>query len=394
MSVASLDRAIPAGAPGLTLGHYLRAARVIITREALRFVYQRGRFIAALVRPLVWLFIFAAGFRSVLGVSIQPPYQTYILYEVYITPGLCGMILLFAGLQSSLAMVYDREMGSMRVLLVSPLPRWYLLFCKLLAGTLVAVAQCYVFLAIAYFWGVEPPPIGYLTVLPALVLAGFMLGSLGLLMSSLIKQLENFAGVMNFVIFPMFFASSALYPLWRVREFERAAVADLLGQPVHPCGRADPLRPARPVRADPVRGHARLHDPVPRPRGLGLRPRARLHGGAAAPPEAGAAPPSTGQGERGQLARQSGPALLERGGIEASLARERHLDLAQHPGRRRRQQRDPIGERDRLAQVVGDEQHGRRVRAQDVEQEAAQPLRGRLVQRHERLVHQAAASAG
>jgi ABC-2 type transport system permease protein len=115
-------------------------------------------------------------------------------------------------------MVYDREMGSMRVLLVSPLPRWYLLFCKLLAGTLVAVVQCYVFLAIAYFWEVEPPPIGYLTVLPALLLAGFMLGSLGLLMSSLIKQLENFAGVMNFVIFPMFFASSALYPLWRVRE--------------------------------------------------------------------------------------------------------------------------------------------------------------------------------
>jgi ABC-2 type transport system permease protein len=154
----------------------------------------------------------------VLGVSIQPPYETYILYEVYITPGLLGMILLFAGMQSSLAMVYDREMGSMRVLLVSPLPRWYLLFCKLLAGTLVAVVQCYVFLAIAWFWEVEPPLIGYLTVLPALLLAGFMLGSLGLLMSSLIRQLENFAGVMNFVIFPMFFASSALYPLWRVRE--------------------------------------------------------------------------------------------------------------------------------------------------------------------------------
>jgi ABC-2 type transport system permease protein len=216
MSVATIDRPVPSGV--LTPGHYLRALRVIVVREGLRFVYQRGRFIAALVRPLVWLFIFAAGFRSVLGVSIQPPYQTYILYEVYITPGLLGMILLFAGMQSSLAMVYDREMGSMRVLLVSPLPRWYLLFCKLLAGTLVAVVQCYVFLAIAYFWGVEPPPIGYLTVLPALLLAGFMLGALGLLMSSLIRQLENFAGVMNFVIFPMFFASSALYPLWRVRE--------------------------------------------------------------------------------------------------------------------------------------------------------------------------------
>ena len=190
----------------------------ILQREVLRFVLQRERFFAALVRPLVWLFIFAAGFRSVLGVSIQPPYQTYVLYEVYITPGLAGMILLFAGMQSSLAMVYDREMGSMRVLLVSPLPRWYLLTSRLFAAVLVAALQVYVFLAIAWFWEVRPPVLGYLAVLPALLIAGMMLGSLGLLLSSVIRQLENFAGVMNFVIFPMFFASSALYPLWRMRE--------------------------------------------------------------------------------------------------------------------------------------------------------------------------------
>jgi ABC-2 type transport system permease protein len=218
MSIASLDQLAPAAGHGLTAAHYWRAAVVIIKREGLRFIHQRGRFVAALVRPLVWLLIFAAGFRSVLGVSIQPPYQTYVLYEVYITPGLCAMILLFAGMQSSLAMVYDREMGSMRVLLVSPLPRWYLLVCKLLAGTLVSVLQVYAYLAIAWLWEIQPPPIGYLTVLPALLLAGFMLGALGLLLSSVIRQLENFAGVMNFVIFPMFFASSALYPLWRVRE--------------------------------------------------------------------------------------------------------------------------------------------------------------------------------
>jgi ABC-2 type transport system permease protein len=200
------------------LAAYRRAFAGILTRELLRFLQQRGRFFAALVRPLVWLFIFAAGFRAVLGVSIQPPYQTYILYEVYITPGLCGMILLFAGMQSSLSMVYDQEMGSMRALLVSPLPRWYLLLSKLLASVLVACLQVYVFRAIAWYWRVEPPLIGYLLALPALILAGTMLGALGLLLSSLIRQLENFAGVMNFVIFPMFFASSALYPLWRIRE--------------------------------------------------------------------------------------------------------------------------------------------------------------------------------
>jgi len=201
-----------------SLARYAICLKGIVWREALRFLHQRERFVAALVRPLVWLFIFAAGFRQVLGVSIIPPYEVYVLYEEYITPGLMVMIQLFNGMQSSLSMVYDREMGNMRTLLVSPLPRWYLLSSKLLAGTAVSVLQVYAYLVIAWFWGIEPPRIGYLTVLPALILSGLMLGALGMLISSLVKQLENFAGVMNFVIFPMFFASSALYPLWRVRE--------------------------------------------------------------------------------------------------------------------------------------------------------------------------------
>ncbi|MEW8316778.1 MAG: ABC transporter permease [Candidatus Thiodiazotropha endolucinida] len=202
----------------MTFVQYLRCLLGITLRESLRFLHQRERFFGALVRPLVWLFIFAAGFRSVLGVSIIPPYETYILYEEYIVPGLAAMILLFSGMQSSLSMVYDREMGSMRMLMVSPFPRWYLLLCKLIAGTLVAIAQVYLFLAIAWFWDVQPPLTGYLLAFPALFLSGLMLGALGLLLSSAIKQLENFAGVMNFVIFPMFFASSALYPLWRIKD--------------------------------------------------------------------------------------------------------------------------------------------------------------------------------
>jgi ABC-2 type transport system permease protein len=198
--------------------HYYRCLRGIVWREALRFLNQRGRFLAALVRPLVWLLIFATGFRFVLGVSIIPPYQTYIPYQEYIAPGLLGMILMFQGMQSSLSMVWDRETGSMRTLLVSPLPRWYLLLSKLAAAVIVSVLQAYVFLAIAYFWGIQPPRLGYLSVLPALILAGMMLSALGLFLSSVIRQLENFAGVMNFVIFPMFFASSALYPLWTVQQ--------------------------------------------------------------------------------------------------------------------------------------------------------------------------------
>ena len=115
-----------------------------------------------------------------LGVSIIPPYDTYVLYDVYITPGLIAMIELFSGMQSSLSMVYDREMGNMRSLLVSPFPRWFLLTSKLAAGTAVSVVQVYAFLAVAYFWEIEPPSLwGYLTVLPALIVAGLMLGALG-----------------------------------------------------------------------------------------------------------------------------------------------------------------------------------------------------------------------
>jgi ABC-2 type transport system permease protein len=197
---------------------YAVCLRGIIWREGLRFVQQRERFVSALVRPLVWLFIFAAGFRQVLGVAIMPPYETYVLYEVYVLPGLIAMIQLFNGMQSSLSMVYDREMGNMRLLLVSPFPRWFLLSARLLASTLVSAAQAYAFLAVAWLWGIEMPDWGALTVLPALLLAGFMLGALGMLLSSAIRQLENFAGVMNFVIFPMFFASSALYPLWQLQQ--------------------------------------------------------------------------------------------------------------------------------------------------------------------------------
>lgn len=198
--------------------HYWRAMWGIIGRELLRFVKQRERFISALVRPLLWLFVFAAGFRSALGVAITPPYETYILYEVYITPGLIGMVQLFNGMQSSLSMVYDREMGSMRILMVSPLPRWFLLLSKLFAGTSVSILQVYVFLVVAWLYEIQMPWQGYLWVVPALAVSGLMLGSLGLLLSSFIKQLENFAGVMNFVIFPMFFMSTALYPLWKIQE--------------------------------------------------------------------------------------------------------------------------------------------------------------------------------
>src|SRR5258707_4658306 len=107
----------------MQIAHVGRALKALTMREITKFAQQRGRLLSALVRPLMWLAVFAAGFYNVFGVSIIPPYKTYITYQVYIVPGLLGIILLFHGMQSSLSMVYDREMGVMRLLLTAPLPR-------------------------------------------------------------------------------------------------------------------------------------------------------------------------------------------------------------------------------------------------------------------------------
>ncbi len=202
----------------MRIAHVVQAFQAVSSRELVHFWQQRSRLGSSLVRPALWLVVFAAGFQNVFGVAVVEPYDSFIEYRVYIVPGLLGMVLLFNGMQSSLAMVYDREMGMMRLLLTAPLPRPVLLAAKLFAGTVLGVLQAYAFLVVCWAFGVDIPWLGWLWALPAMLLGGLMLGALGLLLSATVKQLENFAGTMNFVIFPMFFASSALYPLWRLRE--------------------------------------------------------------------------------------------------------------------------------------------------------------------------------
>ena len=165
---------------------YVYCMKGIVYKELVRFIKQKSRFFSALVRPLLWLFVFSIGFKSVLALEIIEPYENYITYETYIIPGLVGMILLFNGMQSSLTMIFDREMGSMKILLASYINRNYLLFCKI----------C----------------------IPVIIVCSLILNAFALFISSVVKQLENFATVMNFVIFPIFFLSSALYPLSRFKE--------------------------------------------------------------------------------------------------------------------------------------------------------------------------------
>ena len=187
---------------------------------SLRFLHQRERFVSALVRPDGLAADLRGRISPALGVSIMPPYDTYVLYEVYIAPGLIAMIQLFNG-DAILAVdglrprngQHAHAAGQPGPALVPPdskldRPASPSQFCRSMP-----------FLSSPTSGRSAAALVGLSTVFPALILSGLMLGSLGMFLSSLIQQLKNFAGVMNFVIFPMFFASSALYPLWRVQEF-------------------------------------------------------------------------------------------------------------------------------------------------------------------------------
>jgi ABC-2 type transport system permease protein len=202
----------------MKLLHARLALAAITGREIHKFLRQPGRLASSLVRPLLWMVVFAAGFRQMPDLGNVMPFNPDLDYRLYMVPGLALMVCLFNGMQSSLAMVYDREMGVMRLLLTAPLPRGYLLACKLAGGAFLSVLQALAYMIIVVIWGIGLSPWQVLTALPALALGALMLSAFGLMLSVYIKQLENFAGTMNFVIFPMFFLSSALYPIQRMQN--------------------------------------------------------------------------------------------------------------------------------------------------------------------------------
>ena len=106
----------------------------------------------------------------------------------------------------------------MKLLMTAPISRRLLLIYKLLATATISTLQAYIFIGITLLYGVHLPWAGLLSSLPTIFIASYFVALVGLILASQVKELENFAGIMNFVIFPAFFLSSALYPLWQIRE--------------------------------------------------------------------------------------------------------------------------------------------------------------------------------
>ncbi len=197
---------------GVNLVLSWKAIYVIFLREFKRFYRQRGRLITTVARPLMWLFIVGAGLTSIIDTGEHGSYMQFIL------PGIVGMTILFSSIFSTLSVVWDREFGFLREMLVAPVSRLTLVAGKLVSGTALSLFQGVALLLIAPFLGIHVGAKEVVIMIFLITLVSFSLTAFGLFIAARLDSLEGFNVIMNFIILPMFFLSGALYPLKKLPE--------------------------------------------------------------------------------------------------------------------------------------------------------------------------------
>ncbi|HZT06298.1 MAG TPA: ABC transporter permease [Chloroflexota bacterium] len=189
----------------------LRGVYVIWLRDVRRFTRDRMRIVAALAQPMLYLFIFGTGLsRSVGGAAQLGQGGTYV---AFLFPGVIAMSVLFTSVFSAMSIVWDREFGFLKEVLVAPVSRWSVAVGKALGGASQAVMQGSILLILAPLAGVPLSWDLVLRMVPIMALLAFALTSLGIVIAARMKTMEGFQVVMNFLVMPMFFLSGALFPL-------------------------------------------------------------------------------------------------------------------------------------------------------------------------------------
>lgn len=184
-----------------------KAIYVIVLREFKRFFRQRIRLIVTIARPLIWLIIVGSGFSKIINVPGEISYKQFIL------PGIVGMTILFSSIFSTITVVWDREFGFLREMLVAPISRATIVTGKLLSGTALSLFQGVVLILLAPFFGIYVSALQFVWMFFLMAIVSLSITALGLFIASFLKSLEGFNIIMNFVVLPMFFLSGALYPL-------------------------------------------------------------------------------------------------------------------------------------------------------------------------------------
>jgi ABC-2 type transport system permease protein len=206
---AALAGAIRVSVPEHSLRTDLRAVSIVWRRELIRFRRDRLRTITSLIQPLLFLLVLGTGLSSLAKGSLPAG----VNFKTFIYPGVLAMSVLFTAIFSAASIVWDREFGFLREMLVAPVSRASIVIGKCLGGATIATIQGVIMLILAGLADVPYSPTLILVLVGEMLLLSFTLTAFGVMMAARITQFQAFMAVTQMLVMPLFFLSGALYPL-------------------------------------------------------------------------------------------------------------------------------------------------------------------------------------
>ena len=195
---------------GATWYDDLRAARVVWKREIIRFSRNRIRILTSLAQPVLFLFVLGTGLAPVIKVPGGFDFRTFMF------PGVICMTILFTAIFSAVSIVWDREFGFLREMLVAPVQRGAIMLGKCAGGATVATLQGFIMLVLAGLVHVPYSPVLLIELVIIMILTATMLTAFGLFLAARIQEIESFQVVMQLFVLPMFFLAGAVFPIGKL----------------------------------------------------------------------------------------------------------------------------------------------------------------------------------
>jgi ABC-2 type transport system permease protein len=185
-----------------------RAIKIVWQREIVRFKSDKLRIVTSLVQPLLFLFVLGAGLNQLSRAGTHG-----VDLKTFIYPGILCIAVMFTAMFSAASIVWDREFGFLREMMVAPIRRSSIIIGKCLGGATVASFQGVIVIALAGLVHVPYDPVLLLGIFLLQLLLAFTITAFGVMIAVRIKQMQSFMGVMQMIVMPMFFLSGALYPV-------------------------------------------------------------------------------------------------------------------------------------------------------------------------------------
>jgi ABC-2 type transport system permease protein len=205
--VAPVPPVVRVSVPRRTVASELRAIRIVWRRELIRFRSDRIRIVTSLVQPLLFLFVLGAGLQRLSSAGTHG-----VALKTFIYPGILCIAVMFTAMFSAASIVWDREFGFLREMMVAPVRRSSIVIGKCLGGATVASFQGVIVICLAPLVGVPLAPLLIAGIFMLQLCLAFAITAFGVMIAVRIKQMQSFMGVMQMVIMPMFFISGALFP--------------------------------------------------------------------------------------------------------------------------------------------------------------------------------------